>query len=122
MKKLFIPENMNREEPFKVPEGYFERLTDQIMSQLPERVEKDYSRTSLWKHIEPWIYMAAMFVGIALMLNLFVKPNRSLSQLNLASSAEIEDFYQYYEEQGLTSIYDEAFLDEIGNVKFLENK
>jgi len=56
------------ENPFKVPEGYFENLTTQIMSQLPEQSEKkEPARTvTMMERVRPWLYMAAVFIGLLL--------------------------------------------------------
>ncbi|MDR2804519.1 MAG: hypothetical protein LBB85_02600 [Dysgonamonadaceae bacterium] len=96
--------------PFQVPEGYFERLSDRILSQLPERIVESPQPPSLWQRVQPWVYMAAMFCGIALMVNLFTRtPHQpDASGLNLTSSADIEAFYQYYEEQLTNNVYNEA--------------
>ena len=109
-KNINTLEEIGNKNPFKVPEGYFEGLSDRIMSQLPERVTESSKKISLWTRVQPWVYMAAMFCGIALMINLVNRsPRQSASQgLNLMSSADIEDFYQYYEEQLTNSIYNDA--------------
>jgi hypothetical protein len=58
--------------------------------------------------------MAAMFCGIALMINLLHSPAKSSDQgLDLTSSTEIEDFYQYYETQLASHLYDEVFYTDI---------
>ena len=114
-KKINTLDEIGNKNPFKVPEGYFEGLSDRIMSQLPERVDESPKKASLWVRVQPWLYMAAMFCGIALMINLVNRsPRQPASQgLNLMSSADIEDFYQYYEEQLANSIYNDAiYIDE----------
>ena len=115
-RKINSLEEIGNKNPFKTPEGYFENLTDRIMSQLPERVDESPKKISLWTRVQPWAYMAAMFCGIALMINLVNRsPRQSDSQvLNLMSSADIEDFYQYYEEQLTNSIYNDAiYLEDV---------
>ena len=47
--------------PFTVPEGYMEGLTERIMSQLPEKQEERAKRISLMDRVRPWLYMAAVF-------------------------------------------------------------
>ena len=44
--------------PFTVPEGYMEGLTERIMSQLPEKPEERAKRLSLMDRVRPWLYMA----------------------------------------------------------------
>ncbi len=65
-----ILRQVGTENPFRVPEGYFEHLTSDIMSRLPEKesVMPPTRPVSLWDKIKPWIYMAAMFVGAALII------------------------------------------------------
>ncbi len=55
---------------FKVPENYFDNLTSEVMSKLPEKekatlVKKEPSK---WEKMKPMFYMAAMFVGAALII------------------------------------------------------
>ena len=35
-----IQERFGKENPFRVPEGYFDQLTERVMSQLPEREQQ----------------------------------------------------------------------------------
>ena len=52
--------------PFKVPEGYMEGLTDQIMNVLPEKQEDEVDPVFFMDRIRPWLYMVAVFVGLGL--------------------------------------------------------
>lgn len=117
-KKINQLEEIGKENPFKVPKGYFEGLTDRIMSELPERVVEEQKPISLWTRVQPWVYMAAMFVGIALMVRLFVgSPERqsvnafASEGIQLESPSDIEDFYGYYEDQLANLVYREAFYE-----------
>ena len=111
-KKKIKLEEIGTTNPFQVPEGYFEDFAENMMSRLPKRVSETPRTISLWARVQPWVYMAAMFTGIALMIRLFVGSPESASKhsnaLNLTSSAEIEAFYDYYEEQAVASYYHEA--------------
>jgi len=115
-KKRILLKDIPKVDPFKAPEGYFENFTNGIMSQLPDVVCKESTSVSLWHRVRPWVYMAAMFTGIALMIKLFVgSPTQSgikahaSEGLNLTSLSDIEDFYYYYED-GLARIaYDDTF-------------
>ena len=118
-KKIRKIKEIGSDNPFNVPDDYFENLTESIMSQLPERFSEEQKPITLWKRMEPWMYMAAMFAGIALMVKLFVgSPNEGASGLNLTSSTEIEEFYQFYEDQLAEAISRESLYfaaDEDGN-------
>jgi hypothetical protein len=114
-KKMNHLDQISKDNPFKTPEGYFEGLTAQIMSGLPEKAQEETNEVSMWTRVKPWVYMAAMFAGIFLMVKVFVgSPDKSYgaSTLNLTSAAEIEDFYNYYEEQLENSIYSDVFYNE----------
>ena len=65
-----ILKKVGTENPFKVPEGYFEGFTSEMMSRLPEKenlVELRKEPTT-WEKVRPWLYMAAMFIGAALII------------------------------------------------------
>lgn len=112
-KKTNPLEELRQSNPYRVPEGYFDGLSEQIMANLPAKVVEEEQVLTLWQRVKPWVYMAAMFAGIALMVKVFVGPtvdSPGNDGLNLTSSAEIEAFYNYYEEQYAISEYREAYL------------
>ncbi|GHT77432.1 hypothetical protein AGMMS50262_18420 [Bacteroidia bacterium] len=105
-------EKTGNKNPFKTPNGYFDNLTEQIMAQLPEKTVQPTKKISLWERVQPWIYMAAMFTGIWLMVNLFADVKSHTSKgLQLNSVAEMEDFYQYYEDQMTANAYHETMFE-----------
>lgn len=67
-----------------VPEGYFESFADKMMAQIPQEEHKvvEMPRRSFWQTVRPYVYMAAMFAGIWLMMNMFT----IFSPVNNASS------------------------------------
>ena len=66
-----ISKPQDRKSGFQVPEGYFENFTERMMAQLPEKEEEVVLAPTLWQRVRPWAYMAAMFMGISLMVRLF---------------------------------------------------
>lgn len=54
---------------FKVPENYFENMSARITEQLPERELPKPEIVTPWQRVRPYLYMAAMFVGIWLMMH-----------------------------------------------------
>ncbi len=63
-----------------VPEGYFADFNRRMAASLPERPELEHpaaasplerAQRSLWQRVRPYVYMAAMFAGIWLMLQMF---------------------------------------------------
>jgi len=116
-KRKILLKDIVKVEPFKMPEGYFDNFTNGIMSQLPDIVREDSGSISVnwWYRVRPWIYMAAMFAGIALMIRLFVgSPANQIKSyasegLKLTSSSDIDDYYNYYDDKLARLVYDDAF-------------
>lgn len=59
-------DHLKGKNPFKVPEGYIEGLTDQIMKSLPEKQAEEVRPIFFMDRIRPWLYMAAVFAGLGL--------------------------------------------------------
>ena len=61
---------LGKENSFKVPDGYFENLTSEVMNKLPEKEKVAFKEEpgSTWTRLTPLLYMAAMFVGAALII------------------------------------------------------
>lgn len=77
-------ETIDHKSGMTVPEGFFEEFADRMAASLPEQPwEKaatdpdsdDRSEyilpRSWWQRVRPYVYMAAMFAGIWLMMNMF---------------------------------------------------
>lgn len=66
-----ILKKVGRENSFKVPEGYFENLTSEVMGKLPEKEKpafEEVKQPTMWTRVKPLFYMAAMFIGAALII------------------------------------------------------
>ena len=72
----------------KVPEGYFSDLEKNIMQSLPpyKKAEK-VVETSRWQRVKPYVYLAAMFCGIWLMMKVFHTATQPIT-LNLENPPE----------------------------------
>ena len=88
--------------PFNVPDQYFENFTRELMNQLPEKENiPTMPELTLWQRVKPWVYMAAMFAGIALMFKVFVWTSDDFTNSQLqaeskdADSEIVEDFIFY---------------------------
>lgn len=113
-------ETGNKKNPFKVPEGYFENLNQQIMSQLESPAQESPGKVGLWEKAKPWMYLAAMFVGVALLFTVFHKKTATTDdhyakaiQTEMMDSffveeEDIDDLYDYLEAQVITQNYREA--------------
>ena len=61
---------IDKSNPFTVPEDYFSRLNEQIMNCLPEKEAIEPQKVTMWDRVKPWIYMAAMFLGFFFAIHL----------------------------------------------------
>lgn len=103
------------ENPFTVPEGYFERFTEQLMEKLPEREAQPASKLTLWTRVKPWVYMAAMFCGLMLSVRMFVGEKRSQSP---AATSETTDFTEVPDEY-IDPIVNQTMMDDYTLYQYL---
>ena len=55
-----------------VPNGYFEDFTTKMMAKIPEEpVVIELPKRTMWQRVKPYVYMAALFAGAYLMLDMF---------------------------------------------------
>ncbi len=92
----------------KVPEGYFADFAAKMTAELPDRPEVErpseieQKPKTPWEHVRPYVYMAAMFAGVWLMLQMFsmMGGQGQLVPLDdnahLAKALESEDFLMEY--------------------------
>ncbi|MFV0397282.1 MAG: hypothetical protein ACK5JU_04600 [Bacteroidales bacterium] len=81
-----IKQMVGKREPFKVPEGYFEQLTQNIMEQIPEErpATRSVVRVTMFERVKPLLYLAACFGGLMLGLGYFI------GQRNIDPNAAVE--------------------------------
>ena len=92
--ELYLRNKVGQGNPFKVPEGYFEQLTSQVMNQLPEKKGR-------------WLYAAACVAAIAVLGLTFMFNNR-----------------QAVEQQSLTasvSAVERDYMDEAADYALIDN-
>lgn len=70
-----ILEKVNRNDGMTVPDGYFDDFAARMAASLPEREwEKPAARVmprSFWQKVRPYVYLAAMFMGVWCMMKMF---------------------------------------------------
>ncbi|MDR1115750.1 MAG: hypothetical protein LBL33_06345 [Tannerella sp.] len=59
--------------PFRVPEGYFENFTENMMCRLPDFPVKQPKVISIYDRVKPWLYMAAVFAGLIVLFGVLNK-------------------------------------------------
>jgi len=110
-------QEVNRENPFKVPENYFAQFNEEIMHHLPEKEFVPPRKVSLWDKAKPWVYLAAMLAGLYVTINFLTRsPDEGLFSFGKKAAVESsvnsptdsywstvhiteEEFYQYLEDQ-----------------------
>ena len=86
-----ILKKVGTKNPFRVPEGYFESFTQELMSKLPEKEAYiPEPEANLWTRIKPWLYMTAMFMGIMLSVRIFVgEPQKDDFPISMAEAEQL---------------------------------
>lgn len=106
-----IMDKVGKENPFRVPEGYFESFQQQLLSSLPERAAAKQVpvRVSMWTKVRPWLSAAAIVCGMVLAVGVFRgldKPDKGIlagNQGTVLSEDEMSDLMA-------TSFFDEYTL------------
>lgn len=93
---------------FRVPDGYFDRLHASIKSRIEAEEEEEQAAPadrSLMDILRPYLYLAAMFVGLTLIINLIPYVDRMAGKESTPAMAvsqptqeEIEIADEYYEQ------------------------
>ena len=73
-KKTYNLDNLRGKQPFSVPKGYMDGLTDRIMNQIPEkRPQAEEQLVISWAdRVRPWLYLAAVFAGLGIFFKTIV--------------------------------------------------
>lgn len=75
-----IIEKYGKDSGMKLPEGYFPQLEKNILESLPPYPKKESTAPmSRWQRFKPYVYLAAMFCGIWLMMKVFHTATQPLS-------------------------------------------
>ena len=124
-------DDLKGKQPFRVPEGYMAGLTNQIMDRLPELPkEEEPQSVSLMDRIRPWLYLAAVFIGMGLFFRIIVDADKSVNQASVDSllvqsevseaaveaidadiSADDADYLEYIEDQYNDYLFQESLTD-----------
>lgn len=96
---------------FKAPEGYFKTLTSEVMSKLPEKENPffEVNQPTTWQKVKPWVYMAAMFIGAAIIIRVGASQrDSSTTQVAIATETEADTASDQY----IHSVVDGSMLDD----------
>ena len=125
----FLNSKMGKRNPFTVPEGYFEQLTQQVMDKIPQAVTKEMTpltttevkparkpaKVAVMKRLRPWLYAAACIcVGVFIAAIAFnnrsevTAPQPAAQQIAIANEQTDYDYYSdsYIEEEAEYAMID----------------
>ncbi len=110
-----LKKKLGTSSPFQVPEGYFERLTSEVMDKLPEQQpwESQKAPVSRWTRWKPYVYMAAMFAGAALIIRIAGSHKDSMTDDSLPESET--------EQQLISASVEGAMMDDYSLYVYLDD-
>lgn len=106
-----LKNRIGKDNPFKVPDGYFENLVPEIMKQLPETEVYEAKEISLWERVKPWVYMVAMFCGIMFGLRVMMK-GQTVHSENEMENISSADSIQGIPDEYIDPILDQTMMDD----------
>lgn len=111
-----LKERFGKENPFKVPEGYFDHLTEKIMENLPEqeiRVIDIRSRQTLWQKL-PLRKIAAAVAVVALL------GGGSFWALQHEGNSKVVAHVKQHEQKAVSS--EDAAFNEMADYAMIDNE
>ena len=94
--------------PFSVPEGYFDNLTEKIMSSLPsEDTKKSTPITTPWTYFRRAMFAAAAITGILFCFRLSDKISSNESGSTTAQTENV-----VYSDEYIDSFLEETMIDD----------
>ncbi len=96
--------------PFTLPDGYFEDFTRRLMEQLP--TENTHaakrSQTVTWRRIAPWISTAAVFCGLLFGAHAYLQQSESAYAVSLLD----DETSSSYSDEYIEAIIDNSMMDD----------
>ena len=112
--KQNILDELKGKNPFILPEGYMEGLTEQIMVKIPEAF-RETKVISLRDRIRPWLYLAGAIAGLLILFRVFVSPGTQ----DTYQSNEDSSYLQAFVSEDLLKIISD---DDLDYLEFIENQ
>ena len=106
-----LKNRVGKENPFKVPEGYFENIVPEIMKQLPETEVQEEVEVTMWERVKPWVYMVAMFCGLMFGLRVMMNDKPVSTGIN-TGDVSMTDSVQGIPDEYIDPILDQAMMDD----------
>ncbi len=122
MKKEVLNDKMRKENPFRIPDNYFENFSTRIMQQLPpnetntestsrKKVILRKNKISAFKRIKPYLYLAAMFAGLYFGIYVFNYQRTRLQQSSAKQETTEESSFIFTDDETLDEMFNFAAAD-----------
>lgn len=100
-------EKVGKDNPFTLPEGYFDKLSDELMNKVPEKPEPEFKMrpVTTWDRLKLYVYLAAMFVGAAVIIKV-------LNYRTITSPEYIAEQQAQYEMMVIDEAVDNSMMDD----------
>jgi len=93
--ELYIKSRMGNKNPFRVPEGYFDNLTAEVMKNLPQQEAVQQPQQSKLVKWKPWMYAAAcMLVAVFTATIYFFAPDTANQHVADATPTASDDYVE----------------------------
>jgi hypothetical protein len=107
----YLRNHVGKANPFRVPEGYFDNFTSQLMEKLPEKPASEHIRTveppTLLLRLRPLLAVAAcLLVAILTVALYFNKPESSEEQLMAAQETMTDTYFDEATDYAMVDNYD----------------
>ena len=87
--ELYIKNRLGDRNPFRVPEGYFDSLTAEVMEKLPEEPRK-----GILVRLRPWMYAAACLVAVLFTATLYLMYPEAPGQMATAETTTTDTYVE----------------------------
>lgn len=84
-----LERRFGKQQPFRVPDGYFDNLAANIMDKIPEELPAMTPRVALWRRLRPAVAVAASVCAVMFSVLLFMdKPKEARPTLAHTTTAK----------------------------------
>lgn len=118
----YLNSKMGKRNPFTVPEGYFEQLTQQVMDKIPQAVITEMKpvrkpvKVAVMKRLRPWLYAAACIcVGVFIAAIAFNNRSEVATPQPAAQQIAVNDQIDY-------GYYSDTYIDEEADYAMIDNQ
>jgi len=106
MAKEELLKRVGRENPYRVPEHYFEDFTVRLMDSLPVVDAPVVTTVPLWKRVTPWASVAAVLIGVVFLIQSLSQGKAKVASLNITQEQAL-----HLSDEEVEIVIDNSLLD-----------